>query len=453
MRPDGPPLQFLIIFHSEQISLIVKYITILIFSCAFFVLPPAFAQSFDIYVSDAGNFANPPWKILKYDENGDNPEAFITSNLAWPQDILFQQESNTVLISNLNSGLITRYNADTGAYIDNFASNIAGPTRMKIGPDNRLYVLQWNGNGRVLRYALDGTLLDEFSPVGVAQSIGLDWDSSGNLYVSSFNGASVRKYDPNGNDMGLFINANLSGPTNIWFDDNGDLLVSDYSGRAIKRFDSSGNFLSNFVSGLNNSEGVAFFPNGNFLIGNGGTSAVKLYDTNGNFIEDLISSQPGGLQTPNAVVLRQITSSDFPITSGLNDAWFNLDTGGQGFFIMVYPDQGTIFLAWFTFETELPDPSVMGNLGWEGQRWLTAFGPFTGDTATLDIEFTEGGVFNSATPAPVQTANGGTITIVFHDCESATLTYVIPGIERSGTMQLIRLSPDNVAACVELSGS
>ena len=66
------------------------------------------------------------------------------------------------LISNLNTGRITRYHTDSGMYIDNFATNIAGPTRMKIGADSLLYVLQWGTNGKVLRFELDGTFLGEF---------------------------------------------------------------------------------------------------------------------------------------------------------------------------------------------------------------------------------------------------------------------------------------------------
>ena len=48
-----------------------------------------FGQDLEIYVSDAANFSNPPWKILKFDENGENPEVFIDTVLAWPQDIVF----------------------------------------------------------------------------------------------------------------------------------------------------------------------------------------------------------------------------------------------------------------------------------------------------------------------------------------------------------------------------
>ncbi len=112
-----------------------------------------------------------------------------------------------------------------------------------------------------------------------------------------------------GTDLGVFVNSNLAGPTNIWFDDNGDLLVIDYDGTAVKRFDSTGTFVNNFITGLSQAEGVDFFPNGNILIGNGATHSVKMFDSNGNYIEDFIPNGSGGLITPNAVVIREVNPS------------------------------------------------------------------------------------------------------------------------------------------------
>ena len=40
------------------------------------------------------------------------------------------------------------------------------------------------GNGKVKRYELDGTFVDDFTSVGVSQSIGIDWDSNGNWAMS-----------------------------------------------------------------------------------------------------------------------------------------------------------------------------------------------------------------------------------------------------------------------------
>jgi hypothetical protein len=414
----------------------------------------AFGQDFEIYVSDAGNFSNPPWQILKYDQKGENPEVFIDTNLAWPQDIVFLEEAGTVLISNLNSGTITRHNAETGAYIDNFATGIGGPTRMKIGADNLLYVLQWTGNGKVRRYQLDGAFVDEFTSEGVPQSIGLDWDSAGNLYVSSYNGDSVRKFGPTGADLGFFINSNLAGPTNIWFDGNGDLLVSDYDGTAVKRFGPAGNYLGEFMQGLSNSEGVALLPGGDILIGNGATGSVKRFSSSGAFIEDFVTANAGGLIRPNAVVLRNLeTGRDVAINQGMIDAWYDPDTNGQGFFITVFPVIKQVFLAWFTYDTERPPEDVTAILGEPGHRWVTAQGSYDGNTANLTVFVSEGGVFDSPTPAATtDPAGDGTITLTFADCTSGTLDYEITSLNLQGQIPIQRIVLDRVALCETLAG-
>ena len=74
---------------------------------------------------------------------------------------------------------------------------------------------------------------------------------------------------------------------------------------------------------------------------------------------------------------------------------------------------------------ERPPANVTAILGEPGHRWLTAQGPFSGDTATLNVTLTSGGVFDSPEPAVVNTPDG-TITIKWDSCTSATLTYDIP---------------------------
>ncbi len=130
--------------YNYKISSMKNYITsVLLLSSVL-----SYSQNIEIYVSDAGNFDKPPWQILKFDQDGKNPSVFINQNLNWPQDILFLEDSNQVLISNLGSGCITKHNATSGAFIENFACSINGPTRTKIGPDGLLYVLQWKGDGK-----------------------------------------------------------------------------------------------------------------------------------------------------------------------------------------------------------------------------------------------------------------------------------------------------------------
>ena len=141
------------------------------------------------------------------------------------------------------------------------------------------------------------------------------------------------------------------------------------------------------------------------------------------------------------------------INPGLNDAWFNEATAGQGFFFNVFPDLELFFLSWFTYDVERPDETVEAILGEPGHRWVTAFGTWDGNTVTLDVELTEGGVFDSETPAVTQTPGYGTLTIVFNDCNSATLTYSFPDLGLSGVIELKRVTNDNVALCEELSAA
>tara|TARA_B100001765_G_scaffold213186_1_gene178554 strand:- start:283 stop:1401 length:1119 start_codon:yes stop_codon:yes gene_type:complete len=264
------------------------------------------AQGLEIYVSDAGNFNNPPWQILKFDADGSNGEVFTTEELGWPQDILFLPDRNEVLISNLNTGQINRHVGRSGEYQNIFAEVPGGPTRMKIGDDGLIYVLQWQGNGRVLRFQQDGTFVDEFTTVGVPNSIGLDWDDAGNLYVSSYNTGIVRRFDASGNDLGPFIESELTGPTNIWFEDDGNLLVLDWSGGSIDRFDTSGAFLGAFTSDISQPEGIDLLPNGNYITGNGqagGDGSIRVFDPTGATVADIVPAGTLDLLQPNAVVL------------------------------------------------------------------------------------------------------------------------------------------------------
>ncbi|MDJ0655361.1 MAG: NHL repeat-containing protein [Xanthomonadales bacterium] len=394
----------------------------------------AAAQDFELYVVDVGPDRGPPWQVLKYDMNGNNPEVFVGSGLNRPQDILFLEDQGVALVSSLGSNRITRHDASTGAFIDNFATGIGQPTRIKIGADKLLYVLQWAGNGRVWRYDLDGNFVDEFTTVGVSNSIGMDWDSEGNLYVASFDARHVRKFDTNGVNQGLFVTTNLVGPTNIWFEDSGDLLVMDWSGRAIKRYNANGVFLSTFVTGLSEPEGIEFLDNGNFLIGNGGTSSVREYDASGRFVQDRVAVGAGGLAKPNAVRIRPL-GVPFAINAGLTGAWFNPATAGQGLLVEVIPSRQEVFLAWFTYA----EPDAGGKVGVPEHRWLTAQGSYADATAELTLSSTRDGVFDRGDA--VSTVPVGSATLSFSDCEAARFNYALDD-GPSGGFDLSRIAPD-----------
>jgi hypothetical protein len=154
------------------------------------------------------------------------------------------------------------------------------------------------------------------------------------------------------------------------------------------------------------------------------------------------------------VVVRQRPGANgIPINAGITDAWYDPATAGQGFFITVFPEIEQLFLAWFTYDTERPPASVEAVLGEPGHRWLTAQGPYSGDTANLTLYLTEGGVFDAATPPAVtDPAGDGTLKLQFADCENGLATYAITSLGRSGAIPIQRITGDNVARCEAASG-
>ena len=142
----------------------------------------------------------------------------------------------------------------------------------------------------------------------------------------------------------------------------------------------------------------------------------------------------------------------FQINAGLNDAWYNPVTSGQGLLITVFPVRKEVFLAWFTYDTERPPADVTAILGEPGHRWLTAQGPYNGDTADLTLYLTAGGEFDAAEPPGVTDPAGyGSMQIRFADCTQGLVTYEIPSLGIAGEFPIERIAPDNVPLCESLA--
>jgi len=189
-----------------------------------------------------------------------------------------------------------------------------------------------------------------------------------------------------------------------------------------------------------------------WTFGDGGSSTALnpdySYGVAGTYSVNLVVTDNEGAQ---ANFLRSVTVTDaqqgsFLINTGMTDAWFDPATDGQGVFIIVWGGIKYVFLSWFTFDTELPPADVQALLGASGQRWVTAQGPYDGDTATLDVFVSTGGTFNSAEPV-VTTVQDGTITIQWTGCNSGVLTYNIPSLGLSGQVQIERIVLANVSLC------
>ena len=101
----------------------------------------------------------------------------------------------------------------------------------------------------------------------------------------------------------------------------------------------------------------------------------------------------------------------FFINAGLNDAWVHDGAPLQGFMFTVFPATGFLFFAWFTFDSVPPGPGVPPAVfGANDQSWVSGLGQILGDSVTISVELTSGGVFNASEPEATQEKNYGTRT-------------------------------------------
>jgi hypothetical protein len=139
----------------------------------------------------------------------------------------------------------------------------------------------------------------------------------------------------------------------------------------------------------------------------------------------------------------------FNINAAMSDAWFYPVTSGQGFFIIVWEGSKTVFLAWFTYDTERPPDDISAILGEPGHRWIIGLGDYDGDTADLDVFLSSGMIFNSGV-LPVDTVQypGATMEIVWSGCNKGLVKYNIPSLMLMGEVPIERIVEDNVPACM-----
>jgi len=173
-----------------------------------------------------------------------------------------------------------------------------------------------------------------------------------------------------------------------------------------------------------------------------------------------VTDNARGVRVPTVTIYweEQAQEPIFVINQGINDAWFNPATDGQGLLIIVYESIPLLFLAWFTYEADVGDGALSSldrvddpfrelnaTLGDDDHRWITAAGGFEGDTAMLDITVTSGGKFDAGDPVEREVV--GTIELKFEDCTKGVVKYNIPSINRSGEVPIQRVANDNVPIC------
>lgn len=173
----------------------------------------------------------PAGRILKWTANtGFVPFAF-GGELDGPDGMAIQE--NTLYVASQRSKEILRYNLNTGAFIDvwateGFDSPLAGPSGMVFGPGGDLYVTQHDNDpeitkgGNVLRFdGATGDLEGAFIPGGAASGglsgpIGILLGSGNRFFVTSAETDKVLQFNSAGTYLAPFATSpELDGPIYI----------------------------------------------------------------------------------------------------------------------------------------------------------------------------------------------------------------------------------------------
>ena len=246
---------------------------------------------------------------------------------------------------------------------------------------------------------------------------------------SSFSMSNVR------GTISMARTSDLNSATSQWFFNTVNNLSLDGDGDGYAVFGS-------VISGMDVVDAIA---------------ALTIWNGGGTIAEIPLLNYSGSGTIENELVLIPkvyIFDESLNINSGLNGAWFNAQTSGQGMMLEVLPTLDKVFMAWFTHDTQTPDEGVANTIGSTNQRWLSGLGSIDheNNSVTFDLTNTSGGLFDNPQDVTNSAPNSyGSMTISFEDCSLANVVYNLIDQELSGEFSMGRITPDNIALCESLS--
>lgn len=439
--------------------------------------------------------APPDAEIAFVSQFGERGNGGPVGSFYYPHSVAIDSGGSLVILEWGNSRIQRcDYAGQCELIVEGFVNQPAG---MALDSDDRMILTFWPDAHYVTICNPDGDCPSSFGDLGdepgqFNDPAGHDIDSQGRIVIADRQNDRMQFCDYQGNCtvFGSFNNGPGALPGEFWepagvladgtgrifIGETGDEVISvcDESGECVARMGSEGDGIGEFKT----PSSLALTSRGDLVVLEVSNHRLQVCDISDYVLEDdciafgELGIGPGQFRSPHGIVVDeqdrivvvdqdnhriqvlQLTYNNEPqnfrINAGLNDAWFNPKTAGQGFFVTVFEELGMMFLAWFTYDSERPAEEVEAVIGEPGHRWITAFGPYEGDRAVLELQINSGGTFGAAEPAP-KVEIDGTVTVEFDHCNSGSVTYDMPGTGKTGFVPIERITLDNVARCSALA--
>ena len=306
---------------------------LLILGLSPFVSPSsaAAADTGDILVADPASGA-----IRRYSAAGVDLGDFA-GGLSSPSWITADQFGN-IYVSEHDGSRISKFSA-TGARLLTFTTLTSTtpykPGGIRVSADGTIYVADYFG-GKVDRYSADGTPLGQFVATSLTATDFIAFDASGNLYVTGtdFVIEVVRRFSPTGAALGDFV-PEFAGAAGIAFDSTGNLYVSSFINNTVEKFSPSGTDLGTFASTALSASlmGMAFDASRTLYVANSG-EGINILRSSPTGI-DLVVFASANLVTPrDLVIMPQVVNPPpgVPIIKEecKTDGWQSFDFKNQG---------------------------------------------------------------------------------------------------------------------------
>ena len=158
-----------------------------------------------------------------------------------------------------------------------------GPYAICIGPDGRIYVVDY-GNNRIQVFHQDETFSHNIDSTVSGNKefrspVGLSFDHFGHLHVTCHcsNIPIVAVFTPEGQYIRQCGQSHLNGPRGIAIDSSGNSLVINRSGKSLSIFDPHGNFIHSIIGGFKEPAGVAVVSDGSVWIADASNNRLVKY--------------------------------------------------------------------------------------------------------------------------------------------------------------------------------